>query len=277
MSHGDGIGRDDIPDIHLDPKYIEGPAGGPAMPTGGLSEEEKEAYDEASDFWVYYATGTAAVAVVAGAVTEGAGGVIFGLISAGASYLAQYFSDLAEDPPQPHEQVVTFEPRVSRPPGMDDPVLAPSGIVVQRSVFAGVSAGGLLDAIERQAGAQQAGDLNWAVTHHGVVSQCRRTLVIDVATLAAAMYAAGQAISGTKYDVKLKSGAGGVRAWIQTPGMEATMLEAMNASGFTTDEASRVIAWWKTDPKYYGREITCSRLFIASARRIHAAITRLAG
>ncbi len=280
MSNGAGFPGPEggLPDLEQPPAYIEGPGGGPAMPGGGggLSRDEKEAYDEASDNANYYAAGTAGVAVVAGTLSGGGGALVFGLMSAGFWFASQVFSDLAEDPPQSHEQIVTFHPRLCRPPGMNDPILSRSGIAVQRAVFTMVTARGLLDALERSASAQQAGDLNWAVTHYGVASQCYQTLVVDVATLASAMYAAGQALSGSEFDLSLEPASGGVREWIESPGMEAKIWKQMHSAGFLNDEIKAVIEWWKTDPKYSGSQTTSSSLFLESANKLYTSAQRLA-
>ncbi len=244
------------------------------MPAGGLSPEEKEAYDEASDNANYYAAGTAGVAVVS-TPFSGGGGLVFGIISAGFWFLSQVFSDLAEDPPQSYEQIITFQPRVCRPPAMTDPILSRVGIATQQAVFTLVTARGLLDALERFAGAQQAGDLNWAVTHYGVASQCYQTLVVDVATLAAALYAAGQAISGSKFDVSLNPSAGGVQEWTESPGMQAKMWKQMHAAGFLNAEIKAVIEWWKTNPKYSGPQTTASQLFLSAGDSLYTFAQRL--
>lgn len=280
MSNGTGSGfpgSGSIPDLEQPPAYIEGPGGGPATPFGGggLSHEEKDAYDEASDNANYYAAGTAGVAAVATFTTAG-GGLVFGVMSAGFWLTSQYFSDMAEDPPQSHEQIVTFQPRLCRPPAMNDPILSHSGIAIQRAVFAMVTARGLLDALERLASAQQAGDLNWTVTHYGVASQCYQTLVVDVATLASAIYAAGQALSGSEFDLPLKPAAGGVREWIESPGMEAKILKAMREAGFLNAEFKAVVEWWKTDPKYSGPETTCSKLLLSWANKLYTSAQTLA-
>ncbi len=264
---------EDFPGL-LDPVAIEGSGGGPAMPTGGKTEEEKAGYEEASANANEFAIGAGAIAVVT--FETGGGPLVFGLMAAGFAAAGQYFSNLAHDPPQPHEQIVTFEPRVSRPPGMNDPVLAPSGIAIQRAVFMLVTARGLLDALERLAGAQQAGARNWAVTHYGVASQCYQALVVDLAKLSAAAYAAGKAISGSAFDVPLRTGAGGMREWIESPGMEATILKAMRQAGFSTAEFNDALRWWTADPKYSGPATTGSALLVSQANKLYTSAQKLA-
>ena len=265
---------EDFPDLQ-DAPPIEGSGGGPAMPTsGGKTEEEKAGYEEAAANANEMAIVTGAIAVLT--FETGGGAVVFGLMSAAFAAAGQYFSNLANEPPQPHEQIVTFESRVSRPPGMDDPVLSPSGIAIQRGVFTLVTARGLLDALERLTSAQQAGDRNWAVTHYGVASQCYQALVVDLAKLSAAAYAAGKAISGSAFDVSLSAGAGGMRAWIESPGMEAKILKAMREAGFSTAEFNDAVRWWKTDPKYSGPATTASALLISEANKLYASAQKLA-
>lgn len=252
-----------IPDLEQPPGFIEGVAGGPAMPGGGgLSSADKEAYDEASDNANYYAAGTAGVAVVAGAFSSGGGTVLFGLMSAGFWFISQVFSDLAEDPPQPHEHIVTFQRRVSRLPETDDPVFARVGIAIQRAVFGTVTGRGLLQAVERLSSAQQAGDVDWALTHYGVGAQSYQALNVDIASLAAALFAAGKGMSASPLDTRLKPAATGVRTWIESPGMEARMTTALREAGFLDAEIKAVIAWWKTDrriPAPSSDAASCSR------------------
>ena len=265
------------PDLEQPPGVIEGPGGGPAFPTGGLSAGQKNSADSTADALNYLAAGSAGLA--AGGVLLGASapfGAVVGILSAISWGFAQLFSDIAEDPPQPYTNIVTFQPRLCSPPGITDPILSHLGIASQRGVFALVTAGGLLDALERSAGAQQAGDLNWAITHYGVASQCYQTLVVDVATLAAALNAAAQALSGSEFDLPLKPAAGGVRKWINSPGTRASISAQMHEAGLLDSEIESAIAWWTTDPKYSGPGTTVSGLLLSSAIKLYTCAQRLA-
>jgi hypothetical protein len=273
---GSGFPGGSIPDLEKPPDVIEGAGGGAAMPGGGgLSADDKSAYGEAADNANYYAAGTAGVAVVSGAVSSGGGLLVFGLMSAGFWFLSQVFSDLAEDPPQPHEHIVTFQRRVCRPPAMNDPVLSPVGIAIQRAVFSMVTGRGLLQAVERLSSAQQAGDVDWAVTHYGVGAASYQALNVDVATLAAALHAAGNTMSASPLDGPLKPAASGVRQWIESPGMESKMTKALRDAGYVDAEIKSVIAWWKTDPRHAGAEQKCSELLLGSATKLYASAQRL--
>jgi hypothetical protein len=280
MPNGDDRGlpgpEGGLPDLLQPPAFKEGVSGGPAMPTGGLSASQKAGYAESSENANYYAVGAGAVATVSGAISGGGGALTFGLMSAAFALAGLYFASLAQDPPKPHERIVTFKPRLCSPPGMNDPVLSRGGIAIQRAVFTLVSAHGLLDALERWSSAEQAGDLNWAVTHHGVASQCHQTLVVDTATLASATYAAGQALSGTELDLPLEPASGGMREWIESPGMEAKIWKQMHAGGFLTNEITTTIEWWKTDPKYSGPATTFSRLLLEAGNNLYTSAQKLA-
>jgi hypothetical protein len=266
-----------IPDLEQPPGVIEGMGGGPAMPGGGgLSAHDKAAYDDAADNANYYAAGAAGVAVVSGAFSSGGGALVFGLMSAGFWFISQVFSDLAEDPPQPHEHIVTFQRRVCRPPAMNDPVLAPVGIAIQRAVFGMVTGRGLLQAVERLSSAQQAGDVDWALTHYGVGATSYQALNVDIATLAAALHAAGNTMSKSPADGRLKPAATGVRQWIESAGTEAKMTTALRDAGYLDAEIKSVIAWWKTDPKHAGAEQTCSELLLGGATKLYASAQKLA-
>jgi len=273
MPNGEGPG---LPDLEKPPDFIEGPGGGAAFPTGGLSAEEKAAYGEAAANANEYAVGAGVVATVSGAVSGGAGALTFGLMSAFFAGAGLYFGALADDPPEPHERIVTFEPRLCRPPGMNNPVLSRGGIAIQRGVFTLATARGLLDALERLSSAQQAGDLDWAVTHNGVVIQCSQTVVVDIATLGSATYAAGQALSGTEFDLPLEPGSGGVREWIKSPGTEAKMWKQLTEAGFLRSEITAAIEWWKTDPKYAGPPTTASSLLVEAGNDLYTSAQKLA-
>lgn len=215
---GGGLpGPGEIPNPEMPPRYIEGPGGGPAMPPmgAGSSREEKANYDEAAEDVDNAAEGMLAVAAAAWLATNFPASVVLG---AGALILtgsAIVLDALGDDPPQPFKKIVTFRRRVCQPPGMSDPVHAKLGLVTQRAVFSMVTAQGLLDALERTAGAQKAGDLDWALTHYGVAIQAHQALVRDLAELAAAMNAAATAVSGKDIDLALSPGAGGARKWIR--------------------------------------------------------------
>lgn len=265
-----------LPDLEKPPDFIEGPGGGASFPTGGLSADEKAAYQEASVNANEYAVAAGAVATVSGAVSGGAGALTFGLMSGFFAAAGLYFGALGDDPPKPHERIVTFEPRLSRPPGMNDPVLSRGGIAIQRAVFTLATARGLLDALERLSSAQQAGDLDWAVTHYGVAKECFQTLVVDTATLASATYAAGQALSGTEFDLPLEPGSGGMREWIESPGMEAKIWKQMHAAGFLNNEITTTIEWWKTDPKYAGPATTSSSLLVEAGNNLYTSAQKMA-
>ncbi len=274
MPNGNGFpAPEELPGL-LDAVPIEGAGGGPAVPGGGKTAEEKEGYEEASTNANELAIGAGVIAILT--VETGGGPVVFGLLASAFAAAGQLFSNLADDPPQPHEQIVTFEPRLCRPPGMDDPLLSPSGIAIQRAVFTMATARGLLDALERLGGAQQAGDHNWAVTHYGVASQCYQALVVDLATMSAAVYAAGKAISGSAFDVSLSAGAGGIRELIELPGMEAKISKAMRQAAFSTAELNDALRWWKADHKYSGPATTASALLISGGKKLYASAQKLA-
>ena len=277
MTNGSGFPGVEVLPGPQDPVPKDSSDGGPGMPTGGgkPTAEEKAGYEESAANANELALAAGGIAVVT--FETGGGPLLFGAMATAFTAASMYFTSLAtKDPPQPHEQILTFEPRVSRPPGMNDPILSPSGIAIQRAVFTMATARGLLDALERLTSAQQAGDRNWAVTHYGVASQCYQALVVDLAYLSAAVYAAGKAISGSAFDVPLSTGAGGLRRWIESPGMEAKVVEAMRQSGFLTDEINDALGWWKKDPKYSGRATTASKALISGANKLYTSAQKLA-
>lgn len=283
MSNGTHVGfpgpDGGVPDFEQPPVAKDGPGGGPASPwgVGGFSSHQKETADATSDALNAFAAGSAGIA--AGAVGLGAsapfGGVV-GVLSAIGWVASQLFNEISDDPPQPYQGIVTFEPRLSRPPGMTDPILSRLGIASQRGVFASVTARCLIDATERLAGAQQARDQNWAVTHYGVALQCYQTLVVDVATLASNLYAAAQVLVGSEFDLPLKPATGGVGQWIESRGTEANISKEMDKAGLLAAEIEGVIQWWRTDPKYSGLETTFSGLLLSSANKLYSSAQKLA-
>jgi hypothetical protein len=239
MPNGDPGNPEELPDLEEPPVFIEGPDGGPAFPVDALSEQDKQTLHDAS--LVMAGAGTAAVigtmvAAAFGGVFAAAGFVLAGFFLYGSGAISLV---LASDPPQPFRQIVTFKRRRCRPPGMSDPVLSRVGIVAQQAAFTIVTAKGYLDALERLAGAQQAQDLDWAVTHAGVARECRWTIAVDFATTAAAMNAAAGSLTGPPYDVALTPGSGGVLAWFESPGVENELVRHLKDSGATLLRESR--------------------------------------
>jgi hypothetical protein len=272
MPNGD---NPELPDLEEPPPFIEGAAGGPAFPHGGLSEADKQTHKDASK--VMFGVGSALV--IAGAVFTLVGGAFAaaGLALAGGFLVVNggILGTFYTDPPQPFQHIVTFKRRRCRPPGMSDPVLSRVGIIAQQAAFTLVTARGYLDALERLAGAQQAQNLNWAVTHAGVARECRRTIAVDFATTAAAMNAAAGSLPGSAYDVALTPGSGGVLAWFESPGVEEALVRHFKDSGATTDEITAAIQWIKSDPKYTGSAATLSAELALSAKALYALAERL--
>lgn len=273
---GGDVGGPDggITDLNQPPAYVEGQGGGPAMPTGGpLGGSDKELDGEVEDIFGIY-TDTLWTACAWASLGEPEDAEFQGVICviAGGLTLAGDFLDLlANDPPQPsYAHPVIFKQRISHPPSVTDPTLEPLRICIQQSLFASVTMQGYLHAIERLQGAQQAGDVTWALIHRGVANLARQQHIVDIANSAAAFYAAGNALKGTKYDIALKSGMGGVKKWITNRDTKASVAAAMEASGMTPKEIERAIAYAETDPMYTGPASTLSQVLAKNAERIFA-------
>jgi hypothetical protein len=277
MSNGNGNGIK-LPDLEKPPAVIEGPGGGPAFPTGGgLSKDEKDAFAEVSDICQSASNFSAVVSIIfflagpeAWLLADGSA------IASGVFWIdAQLFSALAADPPRPYRRIVTIEPRRCPVPKTRDPIVRSLGIATQQQVFTIVTAQCYLDALERLGGAQKARDLSWAVTHYGVVVQCRRTILVNVATSAAALYAVAQSLQGSRYDLTLKKGSGGVRNWINSAGVQRAMAQRLKHAGLTAGEVQAVIKWWKTDPTYQGPTSKLSAQLAQTARKLYRAALRM--
>jgi len=219
----------------------------------------------------------AGVVVVAGAavVLAPPAAVPIGVLGAAVGLMGEILDHLAGDPPQPFEQVVTFGPRISRFAKTADPALERLGVVGQYSISAVVTGQGYLDALERLAGAQQAEDLSWAVTHWGVVQQCRDAFAVDLANVAAALFAAAQALKKSTLDLPLDSGGDNLRDWLESPGVERTMARDLTEMGLLPSEVQSTFKLLKSNPVYEGSAPTLSAELEQSSRKIHSCAQKL--
>ena len=115
---------EEIPDEP--PPYIEGPTGGPAMPTGGGGAWSKEGaadYQQTMGVMTGILGMAAGFALIAGWVV---GAVAMGLVAVVTGLEADKMSDITRDPPKPYQQPVIFRRRVSNPPGRQIPSQAGS-------------------------------------------------------------------------------------------------------------------------------------------------------
>jgi hypothetical protein len=277
-SGGSGREPGELPGLAQPPAYKEGLGGGPVFPAGPpLSAADKELFDELSDISVYMAGLSAVLAAGLGLAGQGIASFMAAAGAAIWSLDAQLFSDLADDPPQPaFRRIAEFRPRAFAPPGAGDPVLAPLGVAAQRGLFLTVTGRGYLDAAERLLGAQAAHDLDWALAHAGVLDPARWALAVDLATYAAALAAAGGALAGSPYDVALTPGAGGVKAWIETPQAREAVPRQLRRAGLTAEETDATLAYFRTDPGYDGPAGPVSAELTARGIALHALATRLA-
>jgi hypothetical protein len=274
----DGTGSlPSLPDLKQPPAYVEGEGGGPAFPTGGTSSDDKQNYDDASDLANAEAAGAAVAAagvLIAGPEAAPAS-IFFGVVSGVMWCVSVVFAELAEDPPQPYQHIVSIEPRSTCIPQTPNHALARVGIAWQYGVSSLVTARAYLNALERLAGAQQAQDLSWAITHWGVAMQCRQTLVVNLASTAAALYAAAQALKKSAYDYSLAAGGADIRKWIEAPGMEQKMGQQLAEAGLIPTESQAVIEWWKSNPAYSGSAGTLSAEFEGSSQALYSIAERL--
>jgi hypothetical protein len=226
------------------PPYVEGPTGGPAMPTGG-GQWSKEG---ASSYQSEMQTLTAVTAIAGSLVVFGGGfltlmGLVLGAVALVAGLEADRMDDLVRDPPQPFDRIVTFERRTSRPPGQGDPIAREVGLIVPYGVTTMVTARGLLDAVERGEGARLAGDVDWAITHAGVERLAGAALNLQFAYQAWAIAAAGVSLRGTASDVRLPAGdIAPLRKWLSDTGAMDQLHQAALASGLSAGEIGRGLA-----------------------------------
>jgi hypothetical protein len=209
--------------------------------------------------------GAAAAATGVGAPAAPGMGVVGGLVL----LLGQLVGFLADDPPQPFEQLVTIKRRVSPVPASSDPALMALGVASQQSVFSLVTAQVYLDALERFAAAQDARDLNWAITHHGVALQCRPAFAVNMATLAAALFAAARSLKASQYDHALTSGGTAVKDWIEAAGVERRLTAGLENAGLTPAETQTAIDLVKANPVYKGAAATVSDELTDSSQRLY--------
>jgi hypothetical protein len=269
-----------LPGIDEEPPAIkEGNCGGPIQPVAGgsWSKEDKELFDWASDSTNLLAAAAATGAAGSTLFVQPEAAVPLGVISGVSWFASGILAELVEDPPQPHKRIVAFRRRRSIPPGMSDPIFSKLGIASQYGLATAVTARGSLDAIERLAGALDANDYNWAVTHNGVAIQTATQLPVDLATYAAALNAAGPALAGSAYDHQLDTGAGGVKAWIDSPGTRRAMTAHLRHAGLLPAEIDAVIAWWQSDPTYTGPPMRIGERLTSTAVELYDYAVRLAG
>jgi hypothetical protein len=74
----------------------------------------------------------------------------------------------------------------------------------------------------------------------------------------------------------VKHGAGGVRAYVESPGAEMRARKELTDGGLLPDEIDAVVGWWRTDPRYLGEDTTVSRFLIGWSARTYALAERLA-
>jgi hypothetical protein len=265
--------------IKQPPAYVVGEGGGVAMPSGPvISHEDKDLTNDASNVFSIYTD-----AFWAGCAWSSFGepfdaevqGTLCG-IAAGLNLAGDFMDLISDDPPQPaYARPVVFKRRISSPLTVTDPALEPLRVCTQQAVFTSVTAQGFLDSIERLQGAQLAGDITWALVHQGVADLARQQYIVDIANNGSALYAAGNALKGTKYDLALKPGMGGVKKWINTRGKKALLTAATRASGLTPAEITKTIAYLNTDPTYTGPASTLSKLLIENAEKIYDVAIKL--
>jgi hypothetical protein len=142
--------------------------------------------------------------------------------------------------------------------------------VIQQGIFASVTARGYLDAIERLQGAQQADDYTWAVVHRAFADLALKQLIFDLANNGAALFAAGNALKGSQFDIALEPGMSGVKQWIEDKDTQDALAPEFEASGFTREEMKKIVESFKSDPTYNGPSSTLSAQLIENGEKIHA-------
>jgi hypothetical protein len=251
MSNGGEPGLPNPNDFPGDepPPYIEGPTGGPAMPTGGGGAWSKEGAEEYQN---EMQTMTAVTAIAGGLLLFGGGVFTLMGIALGACALAcglefERMDDLTRDPPQPFDGIVTFQRRTSRPPGRNDPVASRLGLIVQYGVTTMVTARGLLDAVERGEGARLAGNLDWAITHAGVARLAAAAMNLQFAYQGWAIASAAAPLRGGPSDPMLPAGdIAPLRKWLSDAAAMEQLRKAALDSGLTADEVDRGLVQLKS-------------------------------
>lgn len=276
---GDGRATSILPDLERPPGRIEGAGGGPAvLPGPALDDKTKAKFRELSLEFEQAAIACSLAALEAASLGLEPLAAALAELSVDFEIDSKICGAIADDPPQPFQEIVRFERRVSSPPGLGDPdpVLAAVAIASQHAFFAGVTAAGVLAAAERLAGAVAAGDHDWAVTHQGVLRQAVARIPVDVALVAAAQRAAGLAVRGTPADVALVPGQKGAGRWISNPANEAALSRHLGQTGFTPGQTAEAIAWMRSDPPYEGQPSTIGDQLVLGADRLYRTAEGLA-
>lgn len=202
MSNGEpGLPSPDEFPPEQPPPYIEGMAGGPAMPTNVSVWSKDAAADYQQDMQVL----TGLTATIGGMLMFVPGGFVLGIalgvVAVVAGLEVARMDDIVRDPLQPYERPVTFTRRKSRAPGGEDPIASRVGLIAQYGVAAMVTLQGLLDALERYEGARRAGAVDWAINHAAVGRVAARTVTMDLAHQGWAIASAARALSGSTHDI----------------------------------------------------------------------------
>jgi hypothetical protein len=232
------------------------------MPVGGsVSDGDKELNEEMSDIndGISDALLAGAAWSMLGEPEDTALPGVLALMGGAFALFGDLMDAITDDPPQPaYARPVVFKQRISNPPPVSDPVLEPFRVCIQHAIVGAVTAQGFLDSIERLQGAQLAGDITWALVHFSVADLTRQQYINDIANHGAAIYAAGNALKGSSYDIALEPGMGGVKKMINKRGAKTALTASMQSSGFTTAEIRSAFAFLNTDPKYNGATSTLS-------------------
>jgi hypothetical protein len=99
--------------------------------------------------------------------------------------------------------------------------------------------------------------------------------VVDVATLAAALFAAAQSLKGSQYDQELTSGGSAVKDWIEEPGVERRFTADLKDAGLTPAETKTAIELAKANPVYNGAAATLSDELTDSSQRLYGFAEKL--
>lgn len=243
----------DLPEPWEDPPFIEGPYGGPATPFNGHPSAGHDGVkDDTGDVGGALET-LGGIATTVGKILTltgvgGGAGVTLTTVGNGLKVAGGVLDLITGDPPKPYEEVVRFEKRISNPPGAQHPAGRRIAVYTQSTVFTTVTARGLLAAMERTAGAIQAGDLDWAIAHHGTFMAAREQLARDLATVAVAGHSVAMAVAGSPLDIQIDaSEAAGVKDWLAEPAVVSQLESAGKAAGLTEREIAQAIASYRTE------------------------------
>lgn len=262
--------EDDIP-------IYEGEGGGPAGPSGpGFSNNDKAEMQDVSNTAVGTAAAVGVVATALSAIGAAPVGAGAGVVAAFVGFLGLVLKGMAADPPKPYERIVRFRRREFEYTPPKTELERRAFVVAQHAMFAVITGGGLLDAVERRDGAIQDRCVDWAIAHNAVARTAAATFRVDLATMAVAMLRLADEIRGTELDIVIDAErVVTFKKWFADPDNRDHLQRTLDQNGVGPAEVEEALALVTSDQATKALQGRTSELLSARANSIYDAAVRL--